>query len=462
MDDITIVVLAAGLGTRMKSRKAKVLHQAGGLTLIEHVAATAAAIAPPERIAVVVGHQAEQVEAALGGRGVRFIPQREQLGTGHAVSVCRELLEPMGGDVVVLYGDCPLLSAATVERLISAQRTSNAAATFITTVLEDPTGYGRIVHARDGSIAAIVEHKAATAEERAIHEINSGIACFRGALLWRHLEEIGTNNPAGEYYLTDIVEIFRGRGYTVAPLLIEDPSELLGINTRVELAQVDSILRGRKVRQVMLDGVTVEKPETVTIDAGVQIGCDTVIEPFARILGRSAIGEDCRIGACSIVRDSELAGGVEVLPFTFIDASRVESGAKVGPFARLRMNARVKGGARVGNFVELKNSELGEGAKSQHLAYLGDATIGDRSNIGAGTITCNYDGVHKHRTTIGPGAFIGSNSTLVAPVEIGEGSYVAAGSVITDPVPADALALGRGRQVNKEGWARKRRETQAK
>jgi len=237
---------------------------------------------------------------------------------------------------------------------------------------------------------------------------------------------------------------------------------LLGINTRVELAQVDSILRGRKVRQVMLDGVTVEKPETVTIDAGVQIGCDTVIEPFARILGRSAIGEDCRIGACSIVRDSELAGGVEVLPFTFIDASRVESGAKVGPFARLRMNARVKGGARVGNFVELKNSELGEGAKSQHLAYLGDATIGDRSNIGAGTITCNYDGVHKHRTTIGPGAFIGSNSTLVAPVEIGEGSYVAAGSVITDPVPADALALGRGRQVNKEGWARKRRETQAK
>ena len=462
MDDITIVVLAAGLGTRMKSRKAKVLHQAGGLTLIEHVVATATAIAPPERIAVVVGHQADQVEAALAGRGVRFVVQREQLGTGHAVAVCREPLEPMGGDVVVLYGDCPLLSPATVERLVSAQRESNAAATVITTVLEDPTGYGRIVHARDGSIAAIVEHKATTATERAIHEINSGISCFRGALLWRHLEEIGTNNPAGEYYLTDIVEIFRGRGYTVAPLLIEDPSELLGINTRVELAQVDSILRTRKVRQVMLDGVTLEKPETVTIDAGVQIGCDTVIEPFARILGRTAIGEDCRIGACSIVRDSELAAGVEVLPFTFIDASRVESGAHVGPFARLRMNARVKGGARVGNFVEMKNSELGEGAKSQHLAYLGDATIGDRANIGAGTITCNYDGVRKHRTAIGPGAFIGSNSTLVAPVEIGEGGYVAAGSVITHPVPADALALGRARQVNKEGWAKKRRETHTK
>jgi bifunctional UDP-N-acetylglucosamine pyrophosphorylase/glucosamine-1-phosphate N-acetyltransferase len=432
------------------------------MTLIEHVAATAAAVAPPERIAVVVGHQAELVEAALSGRGVRFVPQREQLGTGHAVKACRELLEPAGGEVAILLGDCPLLSPATVERLVSDRRGSNAAATVITTVLEDPSGYGRIVRAGDGSVAAIVEHKAATAAERAIREINSGIYCFRGDLLWKHLDEIGTDNPAGEYYLTDIVEILRRHGHRVAPLLIEDPSELLGINTRAELAQVDSILRARKVRQVMLDGVTVEKPETVTIDAGVEIGCDTVIEPFARILGRSAIGEDCRIGACSIVRDSVLAGEVEVLPFTFIDASRVERGAHVGPFARLRMNARVKGGGRVGNFVEMKNAELGEGAKSQHLAYLGDATIGDRANVGAGTITCNYDGVRKHRTAIGAGAFIGSNSTLVAPVEIGEGSYVAAGSVVTEPVPADALALGRARQVNKEGWAKKRRETHAK
>jgi len=461
MDNITIVVLAAGLGTRMKSRKAKVLHQAGGLTLIEHVAAAAAAVAPPERIAVVVGHQAELVEAAVAGRGVRFALQRDQRGTGHAVVACRELLEPMGGDVVILLGDCPLLSPATIESL-AAQRGSSAAATVITTVLEDPSAYGRIVRAPDGSVAAIVEHKAATPAQRAIREINSGIYCFRGDLLWRHLDEIGTDNPAREYYLTDIVEILRRHGHRVAPLLIEDSSELLGINTRAELAQVDSILRARKVRQVMLDGVTVEKPETVTIDAGVEIGCDTVIEPFARILGRSAIGEDCRIGACSIVRDSELAGGVEILPFTSIDSSRVDRGARVGPFARLRQNARVKGGARVGNFVEMKNAELGEGAKSQHLAYLGDATIGDRANVGAGTITCNYDGARKHRTTIGPGAFIGSNSTLVAPIEIGEGSYVAAGSVITDPVPADALALGRGRQVNKEGWAKKRRETRAK
>jgi bifunctional UDP-N-acetylglucosamine pyrophosphorylase / glucosamine-1-phosphate N-acetyltransferase len=462
MDNITAVILAAGLGTRMKSRKAKVLHQAGGMTLIEHVAATAASIAPPERIAVVVGHQAELVEAVLGSRGVRFALQREQLGTGHAVAACRDLLAPLGGDVVVLLGDCPLLSAATVERLVSVQRGSQAAATVITTVLEDPSGYGRIVRATDGSVAAIVEHKAATAAERAICEINSGIYCFRGELLWKYLDEIGTDNPAGEYYLTDIVAILRRRGYSVAPLLIEDPAELLGINTRAELAQVDAVFRARKVRQLMLDGVTVEKPETVTIDAAVEIGPDTVIEPFARLLGRTTVGEDCRIGACSIVRDSALADGVEVLPFTSIESSSVGPGAHIGPYARLRMNARVGDGARVGNFVEMKNSELGVGAKSQHLAYLGDATVGDGANIGAGTITCNYDGARKHPTAIGAGAFIGSNSTLVAPIEIGAGSYVAAGSVVTDPVPADALALGRARQVVKEGWARKRRETRAK
>ncbi len=462
MDNVTIVVLAAGLGTRMKSRKAKVLHQAGGITLIEHVAAAATSIAPPERVAIVVGHQAELVEAALRGSGVRFVLQREQLGTGHAVAACREMLEPLGGEVVVLLGDCPLLSAATIERLVLVQRGSSAAGTVITTVLEDPSGYGRVVHAGDGTVAAIVEHKAATPAQRAIREINSGIYCFRGELLWKHLAEIGTDNPAEEYYLTDIVAILRRHAHIITPLLIEDSRELLGINNRAELAQVDSIFRARKVRQVMLDGVTVEKPETVTIDAHVRIGTDSVIEPFARILGHSVIGEDCRVGASSIVRDSELADGVEVLPFTFVDASRIDRGARVGPFARLRMNARVKGGARVGNFVEMKNSELGEGAKSQHLAYLGDATVGDRANIGAGTITCNYDGARKHRTSIGAGAFVGSNSTLVAPIEIGEGSYIAAGSVVTESVAPDALALGRARQVTKEGWARKRREKQNK
>jgi bifunctional UDP-N-acetylglucosamine pyrophosphorylase/glucosamine-1-phosphate N-acetyltransferase len=458
MDNVTVVILAAGLGTRMKSKKAKVLHQAGGMTLVEHVVAAAAAITRPGRIFVVVGRQAELVEAAVRDRGVGFVLQTEQLGTGHAAAVCRDSVEPLGGDVVVLYGDCPLLSADTIDRLIEARRNASAAMAVITTVIEDPTGYGRIVRGADGSVDAIVEHKAATPAQLAIREINSGIYSFRSELLWKHLDEIGRDNPAHEYYLPDIVGIFRRQGYAVQPLLLEDPAEVLGINTRAELAQVDAIFRMRKVRQVMAEGVTVERPETVTIDAAVAIGADTVIEPFARILGHTVIGEDCRIGACSIVRDSTMAAEVEVLPFTSIESSHIAPRAHVGPYARLRMNARVKAGARVGNFVEMKNAVLGEGSKSQHLAYLGDATIGDGANIGAGTITCNYDGQRKHRTTIGDGVFIGSNSTLVAPIEIAEGSYVAAGSVVTEPVPADALALGRARQVNKEGWAKKRRQ----
>jgi bifunctional UDP-N-acetylglucosamine pyrophosphorylase/glucosamine-1-phosphate N-acetyltransferase len=461
MDNVTVVILAAGLGTRMKSRKAKVLHQAGGMTLIEHVVAAAAAVVPPERIFVVVGHQAEQVEAVVRESGVRTLLQAEQLGTAHAVAVCREAVAPLGGDVVVLYGDCPLLSPAAIGRLIDARRKTDAAMAVITTVIEDPSGYGRVVRGADGGVDAIVEHKAASPAQRAIREINSGIYSFRSELLWKHLDEIGRDNPAHEYYLPDILAIFRRNGYAVEPLLFEDPAEVLGINTRAELAHADGIFRARKVRQVMEDGVTVERPETVTIDAAVRIGADTVIEPFARLLGRTEIGEDCRIGACSIVRNSTLAAGAEVLPFSFIDASHIAEGASVGPFSRLRMNARVKAGAKVGNFVEMKNAVLGEGSKSQHLAYLGDATIGDRANIGAGTITCNYDGARKHRTTIGDGVFVGSNSTLVAPIEIAEGSYVAAGSVVTEPVPADALALGRARQVNKEGWAKKRREKHA-
>jgi bifunctional UDP-N-acetylglucosamine pyrophosphorylase/glucosamine-1-phosphate N-acetyltransferase len=452
---VTVVILAAGLGTRMKSRKAKVLHHAGGMSLIQHVVDTALAVAAPERVFVVVGRQAEQVEAAVRERGVGFIVQAEQKGTGHALMVCQERLGSQPGLLTVIYGDCPLLSAVTLRELMARQAGSRAAATVLTTVLEDPTGYGRVVRDAEGHVQAIVEQKAAGPEQLAIREINTGIYCFRSELLWKHLGQIQPNNPAREYYLTDIVEIFRGAGHLVEPLLLSDSSEVLGINTRAELAQVDRICRQRKVQELMLDGVTIEKPETVTVDQPVRVGMDTVIEPFARILGRSVIGEECRIGACSIIRNSELADGVEVGPFTIIDSSRIESGAHVGPYARLRMNAQVEAGARVGNFVELKKTRLGAGAKSLHLAYLGDAVIGERANIGAGTITCNYDGVQKHQTRIGEEAFIGSNATLVAPVEISAGSYVGAGSVITEAVPPDALALGRARQINKAEWAKK-------
>jgi bifunctional UDP-N-acetylglucosamine pyrophosphorylase/glucosamine-1-phosphate N-acetyltransferase len=457
-----VVILAAGLGTRMKSKRAKVLHRAGGLSLIEHVVEAATAIAPSTNATVVVGHQAEQVRALLAPSGVHFVDQTEQKGTGHALLACQASLasKPASkpGLVVVLYGDCPLLSPATLTELVERQIAGDSAATLITTRLADPTGYGRIVFGEKGEVRAIVEHKAATAEQLAIPFINSGIYCFRADLLWKHLVEIRPDNPAHEYYLTDIVEILGRAGHAVAAMEVENSAELLGINTRVELAEVDKIFRTRKVHELMLSGVTIEKPETVTIDSSVQIGQDSVIGPFAQILGRTEIGEDCRIGACSIVENSTIASNVEIAPFTSVADSHIETGVKVGPFARLRQGNRIGKDARIGNFVELKNTRLGAGAKANHLAYLGDSEIGDRTNIGAGTITCNYDGVSKHKTQIGKDAFVGSNSTLVAPLEIGDGSYIGAGSVVTHPVPPDALAIGRSRQVNKEGWAAKRKK----
>jgi bifunctional UDP-N-acetylglucosamine pyrophosphorylase/glucosamine-1-phosphate N-acetyltransferase len=455
---ISVVILAAGLGTRMKSKKTKVLHRAGGVPLIQHVVETALSAAPTDRIFVVVGLQAEQVQAAVQDRGVGFVLQPEQRGTGDALLACRERLSGQHGLIVVLYGDAPLLSQATVGELIRRQQASSAAATVITTVLEDPAGYGRVLRDQDGFVRAIVEQKAASAEDLAVREINSGIYCFRSELLWPYLERIEPNAASGEYYLTDIVESLRQDGHVVQPFRLEDATEVLGINTRIELAEVDRHFRDRKVRELMLAGVTIERPETVTVDARVAVGIDTVIEPFAQILGATTIGEDCRIGAGSIVRDSTLADRVDIEPFTIVGSSQIEAGARIGPYARLRMGNRIGAGAHVGNFVELKKTTLGAGSKSNHLAYLGDAVIGERVNIGAGTITCNYDGVSKHQTRIGDGAFIGSNATLVAPVEVGPRSYVAAGSTITDPVPPDALALGRARQVVKEEWARKRKE----
>jgi bifunctional UDP-N-acetylglucosamine pyrophosphorylase/glucosamine-1-phosphate N-acetyltransferase len=455
---LNVVILAAGLGTRMKSKRAKVLHRAGGLSLIEHVVNTALGITSPEHVTVVVGHQSAEVKALLAPSGVRFEEQTEQLGTGHAVGICRATLGSQPGLVQVLYGDGPLISQPTLAELLRRQAASDAAATVITTRLEDPTGYGRIVFRDPGEIDAIVEHKAATPEQLAIPFINSGIYCFRAELLWKHIQEIQPSNPAGEYYLTDLVEILVRAGHRVESMEVSDSRELLGINTRAELAEVDKIFRDRKARELMLAGVTIEKPETVSIDSGVRIGQDSIVGPFAQILGRTVIGEDCRVGACSIVQDSELADRAEIAPFTSVFGSRIGSGAQVGPFARLRTGTRVGQDARVGNFVELKNTHLAAGAKANHLAYLGDAEIGERTNIGAGTITCNYDGAAKHRTSIGPDAFVGSNSTLVAPLEIGPDSYIAAGSTITDGVPPGSLALGRAQQVVKEGWVAKRKK----
>jgi bifunctional UDP-N-acetylglucosamine pyrophosphorylase/glucosamine-1-phosphate N-acetyltransferase len=457
---LTVVILAAGLGTRMKSRKAKVLHRVGGRTLVEHVVRTAQALTPPERIFVVVGHQAESVQAAVAaaGAGFGFIQQNEQRGTGHALMVAADRLSHLEGLLVILYGDCPLVRARTLEGLVAAQQSSQAAGAILTAIMDDPTGYGRVLRdSRDG-VTAVVEQKAGTPQQLAIREANMGLYCYQAEPFWKHIQELQPNNPAREYYLTDMVEVLNRAGHAIRAFRIDDPREVLGINDREELAVVDRLLRERKVRELMLAGVTIEKPETVTVDPAVEIGIDTIVEPFAQILGNTVIGENCRIGACAIVRDSELADDVEVGPFTIIGTSRLDRGAHAGPFARLRMENHLGPSAHVGNFVELKKTQLGAGSKAMHLAYLGDSQIGPKVNVGAGTITCNYDGYRKHVTKIGAGAFIGSNSTLVSPVEVGEGAYLAAGSVITGDVPADALGVARAPQVNKEDWARKRRE----
>jgi bifunctional UDP-N-acetylglucosamine pyrophosphorylase/glucosamine-1-phosphate N-acetyltransferase len=359
---------------------------------------------------------------------------------------------------VILYGDCPLLSETTLQRLVDHHAHSGKAATVVTTMLEDPTGYGRVVMNSAANVAAIVEQKVATREQHKIQQINSGIYCFDADLLWRHLNKIEANPVSHEYYLTDIVEIFNREGLEFGALLHADATELLGINTRVELADVDRIFRQRKAREVMLNGVTIEKPETVTIDNDVEIGADSVIEAFAQLRGDTRLGANCRIGAGAIIRDSDLGDNVEISPYTIISGSQVDRGATIGPFARLRMQNHIEENAHIGNFVELKKTRLGKGTKAGHLAYLGDSDIGPGSNIGAGTITCNYDGTHKYKTEIGERAFIGSNGTLVAPLRIGDGAYIGAGSVITEDVPDDALGLGRGRQVVKADWAKKKRE----
>ena len=456
--DVTVVILAAGLGTRMRSNKAKVLHEAGGDTLLNNVIRAASRIAMPERIVVVVGHQAAQVRASVKATGVRFAEQAEQKGTGHAVLCARQAVTSEQGQLIILNGDGPLLKPETLEALL-AQSYKAPGGSIVTTELADPTGYGRIVRDDQGMVAAIVEQKSGTPEQLSIREVNPGLYCFDAAQFWAHVGEIRPDNPAKEYYLTDMVEILTRHGYPVIPSVVRDETELLGINTRAELAIADRILRLRKAKELMLSGVTMEFPESISIDTDVEVGIDSYIEPNVQLRGTTRVGANCRIGTGSILRDCNIADQVTILPYVVADNSTVQSGAHVGPFSRLRMRAEAGPESHIGNFVELKNTNLGSGSKAGHLAYLGDATIGSKVNIGAGTITCNYDGEKKTRTQLGNGAFIGSNATLVAPLEVAEGAYVAAGSTITKNVEADALALGRAHQVDKSGWAKRRRDS---
>ncbi len=460
--NVTVVILAAGLGTRMRSAKAKVLHEAGGDTLLNHVIRAALHVAKAKNIVAVIGHQAAQVRASVTVPGIRFAEQTEQKGTGHAVLCAKAEVGSEAGMLLILNGDGPLLKPQTLAALVNSAGGVHSGGSLVTTKVNDPTGYGRIVRDEQGLIAAIVEQKVASANELAIREINTGVYCFSAKPFWQHIGEVQPNNAAKEYYLTDMVEILRPHGQPVAPFLVEDETELLGINTRVELAVADKILRARKAEQLMLSGVTIEQPETVAIDVDVEVGPDTVIEANVQLRGRTRIAERCRVGAGSIVRDCEVARDVTIHPYVVAEDSKIEEKASVGPFARLRMQAEAGEDTRIGNFVELKNTRLGARSKAQHLAYLGDAQVGENSNIGAGTITCNYDGQLKHRTEIAEGVFVGSNSTLVAPLRVEQGAYIAAGSVITKPVEADSLAIGRAYQVGKEGWAKRRREKSQK
>jgi bifunctional UDP-N-acetylglucosamine pyrophosphorylase/glucosamine-1-phosphate N-acetyltransferase len=455
---VAVAIMAAGKGTRLKSRLPKVLHEVGGKPLLAHVIAAATHVVPPGDIFAIIGHEADRVRAAVGDTGVNFILQPEQRGTGHALMVAGQVLSGYG-HVIVLSGDAPQITPQTIARLLNFHLDEQAAMTLLSADLDDPTGYGRVLRKNPGSseVKAIVEEKSASPAQKQIREINAGFYVFAVPQLFSHIEKLSTANPHGEYYLTDVAEVLRKAGHRVVVWKTEDSGEVLGANTRAEISIIDSQIRARKCDALMADGVTICYPATCVIDSEVEIDSDTVLEPFVQILGRTLIGAGCRIRSYSVIRDSEIGDNVLIRNGCILDGARVERNAILGPYSHLRPGSDIGEGAHVGNFVETKKVKLGKGSKANHLTYLGDAEVGAGVNIGAGTITCNYDGVNKHTTVIEDGVFIGSDSTLVAPVRVGKGAYVGAASCITSDVPEDSLAIGRARQMVKEGWARGKR-----
>jgi len=453
VSDLHVVILAAGKGTRMKSSLPKVLHRLAGRPLIEHVLRTVDPLGAVSTV-LVVGHGADEVKAALGGRtDLEFVVQAPQLGTGHALLQTEPVLVGKAGTVLLVYADVPLLETGTLRRLVEGHQAARSAATVLTAMLDDPYGYGRIVRDEAGQVLRIVEERDASAPERAIREVNSGIYAFALGPLFAGLHGLATDNAQGEYYLTDLVAAYRRRTLKVETMVLDSADELRGVNSRVDLSDLGRILRARKNRAVQLAGVSLEDPDATYIEEDVTIGADTVIGPGVVLEGRTTIGARCRIHAGARLTHATLGDDVTILDRSIVIDSTVAAGAAIGPFAHVRPASVIGEHARVGNFVELKKTTLGRRSKANHLAYLGDATIGDDVNVGAGTITCNYDGVNKNKTILEDGVFIGSDTQLIAPVRVGKGAYVAAGSSITEDVPADALAIARGRQQNKAGWA---------
>jgi len=456
---IAVAIMAAGKGTRLKSKNPKVLHEVGGKPLLAHVIAAATKIVPASDVFAIIGHEADRVRKAVQHLGVNFVLQSEPRGTGHALMVAREALAP-DDHVIVLSGDAPLIMPETIQQLRNFHVQKKAAMTLLSAELVNPTGYGRVIHqgAKSDEVRAIVEEKSASPAQKKIREINSGFYAFAVKPLFQHINDLKTDNAHREYYLTDMAGVFNKAKARVVSTKTSRPSEILGSNTRAEMMEIDGLVRMAKCQQLMTGGASIFFPQTCVVDADVEVGADTVIEPFVQLLGKTRIGSDCRIRSYSVISNSEIGDGVTVRPGSIMDEARVANGAIIGPYSHLRPGSDIGEGAHVGNFVETKKIRLGKGSKANHLTYLGDAEIGAGVNLGAGTITCNYDGVRKHKTVIEDGVFVGSDSTLVAPVKIGKGAYVGAASCITNDVPEDALAIGRARQTVKEGWARAKRE----
>lgn len=446
------IVLAAGQGKRMKSKLYKVLHPVCGKPMVGHVL-SAVKKAGCERSIVVVGHGAEAVKEYLGA-SAEYVLQEQQLGTGHAVKQAEQLLGGEEGTTVVVCGDTPLVTAETIEALIDLHTRKGAAATVLTAKLDNPQGYGRIIRGESGFVERIVEQKDCSPEEDAVQEINTGTYCFDNAKLFAALEKVTNNNAQGEYYLTDCIGILVSENELVEGYAVQDYRESIGVNDRIALSQAEAVMRERIAREHMLGGVTVIDPSATYIGADVTIGADTVIYPGTVLSGKTVIGEDCVIGPSSQIEDSEIHDGAKV-KHSVLNQAEVGRGATVGPFAYLRPGAKLGAGVKVGDFVEIKNATLGEGSKVSHLSYVGDAHVGKNVNIGCGAITVNYDGYNKSITEIGDDAFIGSNVNLIAPVKVGKGAYVVAGSTITHTVPENDLAIARNRQENKPGYAEK-------
>ena len=462
-ENFGVAIMAAGKGTRLRSRRPKVLHEVGGRALLLHVIAAAETVARPEQIFCIIGHESDRVRGAVEHTGVAFVSQAEQRGTGHALQMVKDHFSsapvPPPEHLLVLSGDVPLIRPETLTRLCEMHLHEHAAMTILTAIPPDPTGYGRVLRTApdNAEVQAIVEQKSLLPDHLGSPDINSGIYCFRTQAFFAQLDRLTTSNAHGEFYLTDVAALLRTAGERVVAVAADRADEVLGANTIAEMMHLDAALRRETAQRLMAAGVTIFRPETCVIDAEVEVAADTTIEPFVQLLGKTRVGSECRIRSYSVVQDSSLGNGVLVRNGCILDNATVGDAAILGPYAHLRPGSEIGEAAHLGNFVETKKVKLGKGSKANHLSYLGDAIIGDGVNIGAGAITCNYDGAKKHTTVIGDGVFIGSDSTLVAPITVERGAYVAAGSCITTDVPPDSLAIGRTRQVTKTGWAAARR-----